>query len=258
MHNIIALELQNAIIDNLESWFVETNLIKSSVGKNYIRKLLNDNKTAENPINSVFFINDIVLGTSGDSYFIEYNNFLIDDLMLLPAISLGQLELYRSVIIDWIFNHHNQNELAFKAVQSLQVTETKIYQFSNFANCVCVIDVIDLGFKLNDFFIPLNQRFRAMHKFFCMHYQTNNILKKVSLTKVFLLDNFILGYAFQMEGSSEEHFFWSFFLEEHLFLMDKFTFSTPIELTINALLDKINLKGMESLTEAELKFLSNQ
>lgn len=33
MHKIIALELQNAIIDNLESWFVETNLIKSSVGK---------------------------------------------------------------------------------------------------------------------------------------------------------------------------------------------------------------------------------
>lgn len=176
--------------------------------------------------------------------------------MLLPAISLRQLDLYRSVIIDWIFNHHNQNELAFKAVQSLQVTETKKYQFPNLANCLCVIDVIDLGFKLSEFFIPLNQKFKSIHQFFTKHYQTSQILKKVDLTRVFLLDKLILGYCFQMEGSSEEHFFWSIFLEEHLFLMDKFNFSTPIELTINALLDKINLKGIESLTEIERNFLS--
>lgn len=36
--------------------------------------------------------------------------------------------------------------------------------------------------------------------------------------------------------------------EEQLILMDKFTFSTPIELTVNTLLDKINLKGIKGLT----------
>lgn len=258
-YKIIALDIHNAIIDNLESWFVETDLINCSVTKNQIRKLVNEEKITEDSIHCVFLINDIIIGTSNNSYFeIKYSNFLIDDLMLLKPISLSQLELYRSVIIDWIFNQHNQNEFAFQAIQSLQVTETEKYQFPNFTNFACAIDVIDLGFKLNDFFIPLNQKFKSIHQFFSKHYQTNKILKNVNLTRVFLVDKLILGYSFQMEGSFEEHFFWSIFLEEHLFFMDKFTFTNPLDLTVDGLLDKINLKGIESLTEAEVKFLSKK
>ena len=258
--NIIVLNLKNAIYENLEYWFLEDYVIKCDSIKNYIRKLVNENSTSENPVEYVFLINDTILGFSCKNEYsdIKYSNFLIDDLILLKPVLLTQLELYRSVIIDWIFNHHLKNELVFKAIQSLQEFEVHKHQFSDFASCVCVIDAVDLGFKLNDFFAPLNQKFKNIHQFFCTQYEINKVLKQVNLTKVFFIDQLVLGYTFQMEGSSKEHFFWSIYLEEQLFLMDKITFDTPLELKVDTILDKINLKGIENISITELEFLNKQ
>ncbi|MGG7036301.1 MAG: hypothetical protein ACI7YS_14050 [Flavobacterium sp.] len=258
--NIIALDLQNAILENLEAWFLETELITYNLAKDLIRQHIKDNITSENPIDYIFFINNIILGSykKNDGSEIEYSDFLIDDLRLLQPISLTQLELYRSAIIDWIFNYNKENEIVFQGIQSLQEFEAEKYKFPDFTCCVGVIDTIDLGFKLKDFFLPLNQKFKAIHQFFRTQYQTNKILKNVNLSRVFLLDKLILGYSFQMEGSAEEHFFWNISLDERLLLMDKFTFNAPIKLTVDSILDKINLKGTDSLTEAEMNFLNNQ
>ncbi len=258
--NIIALNLQNAILDNLESWFVETDLINCSDTKDYIRKHVKNSPTYDDTTDCIFLISNTVLGISNNNGYAEiiYSDFLINDLILLHPISIAQLELYRSVIIDWIFNPHNKNELAFKAIQSLQEFEVDQHKFSNFSSYVCVIDAVDLGFKLNDFFLPVNQKFKAIHQFFKTQYQTNNVLKKVNLTKVFFIDQYILGFTFQMEGNSEEHFFWNIRLDEQLLSMDKISFDAPIQLTVDGLLDKINWNGIESLTDTEMIFLGNQ
>jgi len=257
--NIIVLDLQNAILENIVSWFTETDLINCRNTKNYIKQFIKYNSSANNPMSCIFLINNTILGTSNkkNSSEIKYCDFLIDDLMVLQPISLKLLESYRSVIIDWIFNHHLKNELAFKAIQSLQEFEANKHQFSNFSSCVCVIDALDLGFKLNDF-IRLNQKFKVIHQFFITHYKTDTILKNVNLTKVFFIDQLVLGFTFQMEESAKEHFFWNKQLDEQLLLMDKITFDKPIQLTVDGLLDKIHLKGIESLTETEINFLNNQ
>lgn len=72
---------------------------------------------------------------------------------------------------------------------------------------------MDFGFKLNDF-ILLNQKFKVIHQFFITRYQTDTILKNVNLTKVFFIDQLVLGFTFQMEGSDKEHFFWNKQLDE--------------------------------------------
>ncbi|WP_309613527.1 hypothetical protein [Flavobacterium sp.] len=254
--SLIALNLKNAKLENLEEWFVETNLISSDATKNYIRQDENNNLT----IDYIFLINDTVLGTSykNDCTEIKFSDFLIDDFVMLKPISLTELELYRSVIIDWIFNYNKINDLVFKAIRSLQEFEADIHQYPNFTSCVCVIDAFDLGFKLNDFFLPTNQKFEAIHQFFKTQYQTEKVLKSVNLTKVFFLDQFILGFSFQMKERVEEHFFWNMQLDEQLLLMDKITFDATIQLTVDSLLDKINFDGIKSLTIEELNFLSNQ
>ena len=48
--NIIVLNLKNAIYENLEYWFLEDYVIKCDSIKNYIRKLVNENSTSENPV----------------------------------------------------------------------------------------------------------------------------------------------------------------------------------------------------------------
>lgn len=259
-HKIVALGLKNAVFENLEYWLLEDYVLKYDSIKKYIRNLVNENSTSENPVEYLFFINDTILGFSNKNEYsdIKYSNFLIDDLMLLKPILLTQLELYKSVIIDWIFNHHLKNELVFKAIQSLQEFETDKYQFPNFTSCVCSIDALDLGFKLNDFFVPLNKKFKAIYQFFKTQYPTETILKSVNLTKVFFIDHLVLGFSFQMERSTKEYFFWNMGLDEQLFSMDKITFDAPIQLTVDGLLDKIHLKGIESLTETEINFLNNQ
>jgi len=236
---IIALNMQNAISENLESWFLETNLINNSVTIDYIIQCGENNSNSVDSTDCIFLINDTVLGTSNKNEYAEvkYSNFLISDLILLRPISLTQLELYRSVIIDWIFNNNKKNEQVFHAIQSLQEFETGKYQFPNFTYCICVIDAVDLGFNLNDFFLPLNQKFNAIQQFFKTEYQTNIVLKKVNLTKVFFIDQYILGFTFQMEGNSEEHFFWNIRLDEQLLSIDKISFDAPIQLTVDGLLD---------------------
>lgn len=257
---IIALNLQNAILENVESWFSESDLVNSSDTKQKIKQLLEENLNSDKLIEYVFLINDVILGTSDKKYCseINYSNFLIDDFVLLKPISLAQLESYRSVVIDWIYNYHKKNKLAFMAIQILQEFESVKHRFPNFTSCVCVVDVVDLGFKLNDFFTPLNNKFKQIHYFFKTYYQTNRVLKNVNLTKVFFIDQLVLGFTFQMEGSDKEHFFWNKQLDEQLLLMDKITFDKPIQLTVDGLLDKIHLKGIESLTETEINFLNNQ
>ncbi len=258
--SLIALNLQSAELENLETWFLKTYLISSDATKNYIKHLLSNNLAIDNPTDYVFLINDTVLGTSykNNCSEIQYCDFLIDDFVLLKPIPLSELQLYRSVIIDWIFNYHKKNQLVFNAIQSLQEFETNKHRFPHFSSCVCVIDAFDLGFKLNDFFIPSNQKFEAIQQFFKTQYQTEKVLKSVNLTKVFFLDQFILGFSFQMEERTEELFFWNMQLDEQLLLRDKITFAAPISLTIDGLLDKINNNGFESLTIEEMNFLSNQ
>ena len=259
-HSIIALDLHNAILDNIETWFEAIDLKNSNLSKNLIRKFVNENVESHNPVEYVFLLNDIVFANTNKNNYCEiyFSEYLGNDLMLLQPVSLNQLEKYKSVIIDWIFNNHKKNELVFNAIQSFKITESEKYQFPNFTTNVCVIDVIDLGFKLNDFFMPLNQKFKAIHQFFMEEYQTTKVLKNVNLTRIFLADNLILGYAFQMEGNTQEHFFWNIHLNEHLLLMEKITFSTPIVFTVDNLLDKINMNGIESLNDNEMIFLSNQ
>ncbi|ESU19169.1 hypothetical protein FCR2A7T_25920 [Flavobacterium cauense R2A-7] len=257
---IIALDLQNVKVENLENWLSESDLITSNFTRLYLVKTVYENSTSNNPIELVYLINNFIFGVSYKNTFpkIEFIKEVKQDLKLLEPISLSSLKLYRSALIDWIFNHKRENELISLAIHSQQkYSEEDKYQFADFTSCISVIDAEDLGFHLDHFFKPLNQKFKEIHQFFKNKYDVPNVLKNVSLTKVYFLDKWILGYSFQMEGSTEEHFFWNIFLEDKLLLMNKFAFDEPIQYNVDMILDKITSKGIESLTYEEQKYMHN-
>lgn len=257
---IIALDLQNAVLENLNYWFLTTDFITSEVTKTFIRHCITSQVVDEKPLQFLYIINDFIFGEVRKNSFskIEFYTPIIDELLQLTPITLDEVPIYKSVIIDWIFNTYstrNTTALALRAFQKYDERLDMDLQFPSFISCVTRIEVTELGFNLKEFFVPLNDKFKAIVQEFRNHYGNGNILNTVKLTHIFIVDKYILGYIFQMEGESYEHFFWNIHLEDNLLLMDMFTFDDKIPLTLDDVLDKINLIGLEELTEEDRKIL---
>jgi hypothetical protein len=258
---IIALDLQNASVENLNYWLLTTNFITTDVTRNYIRDCITSWNNDDEPIQILYITNNFIFGAVRKNNFpaIEFHKPLIEELLQLIPINLDEIVLYRSVIIDWIFNSNSTRTttaLALRAFQKYDDILEKRLCYPSFVSCVSSIEVRELGFNLKEFFLPLNDKFKAIVQEFRNYYGKGNYLKTVILTRIFILGNIILGYIFQLEGESYKHFFWNIHLEDRLLLIDKFSFEDKIPLTLDTVLDKIHLVGMEQLTEEERKILT--
>lgn len=259
---IIALDLQNASVENIDNWFLTTDFITANTTRNYIRHCITTWKDYEDPIQILYIINDFWFGEVRKNNFpnIEFFELLIEEILQLIPIKLDKIVDYRSVLIDWIFNSGSTRATTALALRAFQKYDEKLDMeliYPSFVSCVTCVEVRELGFKLKDFFLPLNDKFKAIVQEFKNYYGKGNYLKTVKLTRIYILDNYILGYVFQLEGVSNDHFFWNINLEDRLLLMDKFSFDDEIPLTLNAVLDKINLVGIQNLDTEEHFFLNN-
>jgi hypothetical protein len=257
---IFALDLRNATIENLENWFITTNYITADCTKDFIRYRVKDD---QNEIQLIFIINDIFFGTVTK---LEYPNIVINSwftdefVKYCIPIKLNEIELYRSVIIDWIFNcHTTRAKTAFELLQ-LQKYNADFDEmlFPHFTSCVTCIDVEELGFTLGEFFMPLNQKFKAIYSEFRQYYPKTKFLKEVKLTKIYILEKYILGYSFRLANEPYEHFFYNIHFEDLMYQLTAFKFDEVIPLSIDRVLDKIAANGMASLSTEEQNFLNYQ
>lgn len=258
-HKIIALDLQNATIENLNHWLITADFITSEATKNYIRNRVKDE---ENTIQIIYIINDFLFGTTSkeDYPLIDIPEYLINDIVeyCIP-IQLSEIESYRSVIIDWIFNTNTAKPKTAYEIKPFQKYTVDFDEmiFPNFISCVTSIDVEELGFKLKEFFQPLNQKFKAIHSEFNKYYPRTQYLHEVKLTKIYILEKYILGYSFRLENEPYEHFFYNIHLESLLHQIIPFQFDDKPKLTVDNILEKINQVGIEKLTNEEQEFLKN-
>lgn len=260
LQKVIALDLQNASIEKLENWFITNNYITADCTKDFIRYRVKDD---QNEMQLIFIINDVFFGTVTK---LDYPNIVIDRwfsdefIQYCIPIQLNEIEMYRSVIIDWIFNcHSTRAKTAFELRQIQKYTaDFDEMLFPQFTACVTCIDVVDLGFNLKEFFMPLNQKFKAIYSEFRQYYPKTKFLKEVKLTKIYILEKYILGYSFRLENEPYEHFFYNIHFEDLMYQLTPYKFEFIKELTLNDVLDKINKVGIENLTQEELIILQNQ
>lgn len=257
---IIALDFKNAKLENVENWFITTNYITANSTKDYIRYRVKDD---QNEIQLIFIINDVFFGSVTKS---EYPNIVIDSwfrdefIEYCIPIKLTEIELYRSVIIDWIFNcHTTRAKTAFELSQNQKYTaDFDEMLFPHFTSRVTCIDAEELGFNLKEFFMPLNQKFKAIYSEFRQYYPKTNFLKEVKLTKIYILEKYILGYSFRLANEPYEHFFYNIHFEDLMYQLTAFKFDNNIPLSIDKVLDKIAANGMASLSREEQNFLNKQ
>lgn len=256
---IILLDLHNADIERFDYWLSTTDYISHELTKNLLKSYLTD--TTNNDIAMAYILDDILIAERKKSnpLKIEFEEYMFIELNNLIPIRLKDIEIYRSVIIDWIFNT--------KAEKPEIVQQLRLFQnydnldellFKRFLGNAVAIDVKELGFRLRDFFVPLHSKFKAIHLFFYSTYGATQLLDKVQLTKIFLIDRYIVGYNFQLDGTTQEHFFINIHLEEQLLLLEPFSFENTESLTVDTILEKIFTNGIKSLTPKEKDFLDKQ
>ena len=257
---IIALNIQNATLENLNHWFNTADVITSEATKDYLRNRVKEEK---NNIQLIYIINDFLFGIiSKENYpFIDLPENVTEDIVEYSIpIQLSEIESYRSVIIDWIFNTDTTRSKTAFEIKPFQKYTVDFYEmnFPDFISCVTCVDVEELGFNLKEFFQPLNQKFKAIHTEFKKYYPRTQYLHEVKLTKIYILDKYILGYSFRLENEPYEHFFYNIHLENLLHQITPFQFDDKPKLTIDSILEKINRVGVENLTKEEQEFLNKQ
>ena len=257
---IIALDLQNATLENLENWFCTNDYITAETTKEFIRFRVKDE---ENQFQRIFVINDTFFGiVSKDNLLnIDIPNWFSDEFQenCIP-IQIKDIEQYRSVIIDWIFNTHKTRThtgIELKAFQKF-TQDFDLMMFPHFTSCITCVDVEELGFNLKEFFQPLNQKFKAIHSEFRKYYPKANYLKDVKLTKIYIIEKYILGYNFRLENEPYEHFFYNIHFEDLMYQLTPFRFDQVKELTLDSILEKINQVGIDNLTQEECDFLKTK
>ncbi|MDD3004556.1 hypothetical protein [Flavobacterium sp.] len=257
-HKVLALDLKNATVENFDHWCSTTDYITADATRDFIRYRVKDD---ENEFQLIFVINDIFFASVTKE---EYPNITIHSwfsdefVQYCIPIQLKDIELYRSVIIDWIFNPSATRPKTANELRQLQkyTDDFDEMMFPHFTSCVTCIDVEELGFNLKEFFVPLNQKFKAIHAEFKKYYSQTKFLKDVKLTKIYILEKYILGYSFRLEYEPYEHFFYNIHFEDLMYQLKPFTFAEVKQLTLDEVLDKINAVGMDQLTVLERKVLT--
>lgn len=260
-HKVLALYLKNATLENFDHWCSTTDFITANATKDFIRyRILDENN--ENPLRFIFIINDYFFGTAQKNDFrtLDIPIYVQDEFIeqCIP-IKLDEIEHYRSVLIDWIFNNNRTKAktgfelLAFQKYKD----DFEDMMHPHFTSCVTSIDVLELGFTLRDFFSPFNNKFKAILEEFKMHYSGGGYLNRVKLSRVYVLEKYIMGFSFQMENESIHHFHFNMNFEDMLYdYIKPFTFDQEIEKTLDEVLDKINAVGLDQLTALERKVLT--
>lgn len=260
-HKIITFDLREAVPNQLEFAWIQEDYGLNETNKNLIRNNLT--QPEDQRIERMYIFNNYVFAVykATNPFTLELCPELSPEQSLnLPRIPLHEVEAYKSVIIDWIFQPHRSSSLTALTLHSMQPplpNELFIENIRPFYNAVTTLAVEELGFTLKEFFIPMHEPYRDMVQEFRNYYYEEVALSNIHLTTVWIIDNLILGYAFRHEGETYEHAFWNLALEEQLWLLPAMHFREPVKLTLDFILDKINTHGIASLTPEERNFLIN-
>ena len=220
---ITVFNLFNADNREIQNGYYSSDLSKKKFYNTYLDTLFSKYKNSKVKLSKLFIINGILLAHSIENNMSElvFNEIAIKELKTLTPLSLNKFESHKANIIDWLHNPHRSKPILTHRLYEAQLfgdfQENKNLTLKDF--CI-VINVVELGFKLRDFFAPLNQKFKQIHQFFYSNYNPSNVLKSVNLNNVYILDKYIIGYDFQFETSIKSHFFFNIYLDDLLNLIE--------------------------------------
>lgn len=227
--SILAFDLRNATIENLELWFLTNNYEMNDVSeltKSNLRVLLTS------PLKKVYFFENAHIGSVMFKKF-GFNSAVEDDLIrdIIP-IKLNEIEMYRADIIDWIRNPKKTKADLAMGLRNYQEyrepTEEEIegnfYYRASLPHRVSSIDVKELGFTLQDDTFTSNEKWLNSFVSKIEEHHTINDLSSVKLNNIYIIDKYIMCYSFCVDNNPKQFIFWSKHFKEKLQKIKPITF----------------------------------
>ena len=257
LQNIVCLDIKNATNKDLFTWLSlnETTEITKSHIEYLIKK--NNSETCESKkTESIYLQNNFIIAKSFENYQMNlcFSEFFMDELKNLPVIKNKKAKEFINLFMDNLMTNDKWDMKEYYFMNLIQYQENKNYSNNLFLNQTIAFDVSEYNLRLKEILNP--KKFKPAYCELKRLYPEMKIVCNFIVQKMYYHKQLAIAFSAKLTGTDIEQWFWSDHFEESLLFIKPIPLVVPeCELTINAILDKINEYGLPYLTTNEIKFL---
>lgn len=258
LQNIVCLDIKNATNKDLYTW-CSLNKIPE-ITKSFIEQIIKDNNNApyeSAKIEILYLHRDFVFAKKFENYTmnLEIFDFFMEELKNIPLIDNETAKKSITLFMD-NFMKNNKWEMGETFFMNLlEYQENKNELEILFLNKTIAFDVSSYNLKLKEILDP--KRYKPVHNKLRNLYPNMKILGNVIVQKMYYYNRVPIAFSAKLLGTDhEEQWFWcDHFVESLRYLVPTPLVVPECDLSINAILDKINEFGLPYLTTNEREFL---
>lgn len=259
IQNIVCLDVKNAVNNDIYTYFMMNKLSEST--KSYIEYLLKQNIVEfceSERIECIYLHNDLVLAITYENYEMnmKFENLFIGELKKLPIISDSKAQKFINLFMENLMTNHKWDMKESYFMNLLQFQNRNEESEVLFLNQTAAFNVSSYNLKLIEILSP--KKFKPAYCELKRLYPEMKIVNNLIVQKMYFYKQLPIAFSAKLLGTNIEQWFWSDQFEESLLLIEPIPLVVPeCELTVNAILDKINYYGLPYLTANEINFLEN-
>lgn len=258
LQKIVCLDLKNATKKDLYSWFSINKTAEKT--RLYIEQIINNNNNApyeSAKIERIYLQGDFVLAKTFENHDmkVEICDFFMEELKKIPLIQNEEAKKHITLFMDNFIktSKWEMSECCF--INLVQCQKKTTFSESLFLNQTIAFDIANYNLKLNEILDP--KRYKPVYCELKRQYPNMKILANFIVQKMYYYNQVPVAFSAKLLGTnSEEQWFWSDQFAESLLYLEPILLAVPeSDLSLNAILDKINEYGLPYLTTNEINLL---
>ena len=258
--NTVCINLKNATNNDLFTWFSINKTSETTRLK--IEQIIKENEVApyeSAKIESLYLLGDLIIAKSYENYEmkVEIDVFFMNELKNISIIENVDDEKYISIFMNNFIKNHKWEMSESCFINLIQYKKKSNTSNSLFLSKTIAFDIANYNLRLKEILDP--KRFKPVYCELKRQYPKMKILANFIVQKMYYHNQVPVAFSAKLlETDSDEQWFCSDqFIESLLYLVPTPLVVPESDLSLNAILDKINEYGLPYLTSNEINFLEN-
>lgn len=261
----IRLKIAQATMEDLQAFLYDHPYLENAT-QIYLKCTLQNviNGNYDEKIEDIFLHDSFVMGSinEGDSYQLDVTDFLLDEVQKIPCITSNELV---DTVDKFMYNFKVNHKVDMNEVMQLMIGDYYCqnykrpnYKIPLFVGGLIGIDVAKYEIRMKD--ITSTNSFKKTYNQYKQIYPNTKIVKNLIIHKMYYLKELLVAISVKFKGHEEENWYWTDYYRERLEMLTPTVlkeYSKNYRPTLNSILDKINLSGIQSLNTIEQEFLNN-